>query len=189
MPPSIKTEDSEWLVLYDASFPQLFQDCAQPLRTALGAAALRIDHIGSTSIPQLAARPVIDIQVSVADFEPISSYHFPLESLGYHLHLQKPEKSMQYICKTTMQRQVHVHIRKAGGFHEQFALLYRDYLRAHTDVAAHYANLHLDLAQHYYQDDNYQGYTEAIKPFIWQIFAQAGKWAQQTRWSPGTSDA
>ncbi len=185
----IKTEDLAWLVLYDASLPQLFQELAQPLRKALGSVALRIDHIGSTSIPQLAARPIIDIQVSVAAFEPGSTYHIPLEDLGYCLHAQRPGKSELYIRETTMQRQAYVHVRKVGSFHEQFTLLHRDYLRAHADVAARYANLHLDLAQRYYQNDNCQDYTEAIKPFIWQVFAQAGKWAQQTGWLAGTSDA
>ncbi|GAC1464677.1 MAG: hypothetical protein PVSMB5_05660 [Ktedonobacteraceae bacterium] len=177
------------MVLYDASLPRLFEELAQQLRRALGPVALRIDHIGSTSIPQLATKPIIDIQISVADFEPATAYDSQLIDLGYLLVDHKPERSKQYVRTMTMQRRAYVHVRRTGEFNERFALLYRDYLRAHPEVASHYTHLRLDYAQRYYQDDNCRDYTEAMRPFIWQIFSQAGKWAQQTRWSPGPSDA
>jgi GrpB-like predicted nucleotidyltransferase (UPF0157 family) len=189
MSQSIKAEDSVWMVLYDASMSQRFHELARPLREALGPVALRIDHIGSTSIAQLATKPVLDIQISVAAFEPAAAYHLPLERLGYHLYADRAHRAKQYTRDIHLQQRVDIHVRQIGSFHEQFALLYRDYLRAHPNVSTHYTNLRLDYAQRYYQRENCREYTEAIKPFLWQIFAQADQWAEQTQWLPGPSDA
>ena len=75
--------DRVHIVGYDASWPARFQQIAAELRGALGNTAIRIDHIGSTAIPGLDAKPVIDIQVSVKDFEPFDTIRLPLEKLGY----------------------------------------------------------------------------------------------------------
>jgi len=71
------------IVPYDAIWPARFAQLGSELRAALGTTALRIDHIGSTSIPGLAAKAIIDIQISVAAFEPLDAYRLPLERLGY----------------------------------------------------------------------------------------------------------
>jgi GrpB-like predicted nucleotidyltransferase (UPF0157 family) len=99
------------------------------LHDALGPVALRIDHIGSTSVPGLAAKPVIDIQISVADFEPLDAYRLPLERLGYIFRSDNPERTKRYFRETLGQRRVHIHVRRAGSFSEQFALLFREYVR------------------------------------------------------------
>ena len=90
MPEFMKAGDPVRVVLYDGNWPDRFQQLAQPLRQALGPVALRIDHIGSTSVPGLAAKPVIDIQISVADFEPLDAYRLPLERLGYIFRADNP---------------------------------------------------------------------------------------------------
>ena len=71
------------VVPYDPGWPAAFEQEALRLRTALGTLALRVDHNGSTSIPGLAAKPVIDIQVSVASLQPLAEYGDRLESIGY----------------------------------------------------------------------------------------------------------
>lgn len=81
----MKAGDPVWIIPYDVTWPEQFHQLAQPLRHALGPVALRIDHIGSTAVAGLAAKPVIDIQISVADFEPLDAYRLPLERLGYLL--------------------------------------------------------------------------------------------------------
>ncbi len=75
--------DQVVVVPYDPQWPACFHQLGLALRAALGATALRIDHIGSTSIPDLAAKPVIDIQISVASFDPLDAFKQPLEPLGY----------------------------------------------------------------------------------------------------------
>jgi GrpB-like predicted nucleotidyltransferase (UPF0157 family) len=74
------TTDRE-IVAYDPAWPARFAELGRELRNGLGEVALRIDHIGSTSVPGLAAKPIIDIQISVADFEPLAAYRQPLERL------------------------------------------------------------------------------------------------------------
>jgi hypothetical protein len=70
------------IVSYDPSWPRLFQELGGTLRTALGNAAIRIDH-GSTAVPGLAAKPILDVQASVPSFEPLEAFKQPLERLGY----------------------------------------------------------------------------------------------------------
>ena len=184
----MRAGDPIWIVPYDDSWPQLFRQLAVPLRDALGPVALRIDHIGSTSIPQLAAKPVIDMQISVADFEPLDAYQMPLESLGYVFHPENPELTKRYFRETPGQRMIHIHVRRAGSFSEQFALLFRDYLRTHSDMAEQYAQLKFGLAEQYNRVEDREAYTDAKSPFIWSVIAQADAWAQLTGWIPGPSD-
>lgn len=169
--------------------PSQFQYLAQPLRDALGPAALRIDHIGSTSISGLAAKPVIDIQISVADFEPLDAYQLPLERVGYLFRADNPERTKRYFREAPGHPRVYIHVRRAGSFSEQFTLLFRDYVRTHPDVASQYAQMKIELAQRYTHVKERHLYTEAKGPFIWKVIAQADEWAQSTGWFPGPSDA
>src|SRR5205823_2380975 len=110
------------VVPYDSAWPLMFARQAADLRDALGAVALRIDHIGSTAIPRLAAKPVIDSQISVADFEPLDAYRAPLERLGYVFRADNLERTKRYFRDPPGQRRTHIHVRRAGSFSEQFAL-------------------------------------------------------------------
>jgi GrpB-like predicted nucleotidyltransferase (UPF0157 family) len=80
-----------------------------------------------------------------------------------------------------------VHVRRAGSFSEQWALLFRDYLRAYREVAAEYAALKRRLAVRFREDRH--GYTDAKAPFLWEVIRQADQWAQAQGWLPGPSDA
>src|SRR5712692_7484288 len=127
------------IVAYDTSWPEAFIAVAQPLRTALGELALRIDHIGSTSVPGLAAKDVIDVQVTVRDFgAPLEAL---LKSLGYirlfninddHLPPRVPgpasEWEKRYFQPPEGQRPTHLHVRAHGRANQRYALLFRDYL-------------------------------------------------------------
>ncbi len=182
-----KAPDPIVIVPYDPAWPQRFAQLAQEMRSALGEVALRIDHIGSTAIPQLAAKPIIDIQIAVADFEPLDAFRGPLERLGYVFRPDNPERTKRYFREPPGQPRTHIHVRRAGSFDQQLALLFRDFLCLHPEVAAAYATLKIELAQRYRTDRD--AYTDAKQPFIWQVIAQADVWAQQLGWEPGPSDA
>ena len=133
-----------YIAEYDPEWPELFDAEARRLREALDGVALRIDHVGSTAVPGLAAKPVIDIQVSVAPREPLASYRDPLASLGY-------------ICTTTpflyfhrpadWPHTHHVHVRESGSDDEQRTIAFRDWLRTHPADRGAYEALKRSLAR------------------------------------------
>lgn len=175
------------MVAYDPEWPNRFRALAAQLRRALGEVALRIDHIGSTAVPGLAAKPILDIQISVSSLHPLDSFRPPLESLGYVWRADNPDLTKRYFRESPGAARTHVHVRKAGSWSEQFALLFRDYVRAHAETAARYAELKRGLAEEYGGDRH--GYTEAKSPFIWEAMAAASEWSQLVGWEPGPSDA
>jgi GrpB-like predicted nucleotidyltransferase (UPF0157 family) len=175
------------IVAYDPAWPGWFAELGRELRGGLGDVALRIDHIGSTSVPGLAAKPIIDIQVSVTAFEPLEAFKQPLEELGCRYRADNPERTKRYFRELPGRRRTHVHVRQAGSFSEQWALLFRDFLRAHADATAEYEAVKRRLAVRF-RDDRH-GYTEAKVPFMWEIIRRADAWAQAQGWLPGPSDS
>ena len=131
------------LAEYDPEWVQQFEDEARRLQEALGDVALRIEHIGSTSVPGLAAKPVIDIQVSVSDVHETDAYRVPLESIGYTYatvpfpYFHRPEG---------WPHSHHVHVREAGCRDERRTIAFRDWLREHPDDRASYEELKRLLA-------------------------------------------
>jgi GrpB-like predicted nucleotidyltransferase (UPF0157 family) len=175
------------VVDYDPAWPVLFAELGPTLRAALGVVAPRIDHIGSTAVPGLAAKPVIDVQISVAAFEPIEAFKDPLEQLGYVYRADNPERTKRYFREAPGHRRTHLHVRRAGSFSQQVPLLLRDYLRGHADAAAEFAAVKRRLAGQFPGDG--AGYTDAKAPCVWDILRRADEWAQRQGWEPGPSDA
>jgi GrpB-like predicted nucleotidyltransferase (UPF0157 family) len=175
------------LTPYDPAWPSLFAELGAAMRTALGPVAIRIDHIGSTAIPGLAAKPIIDVQVSVAALDPVEAYRDPLERLGYVFRAANPDLSKRYFREKPGERRTHIHVRRAGSWSEQFALLFRDYLRTHDEDARLYEQTKRRLAEEYGEDGH--GYTDAKGPIIWEIMQRASQWLQDTGYVPGPSDA
>ena len=175
------------VVPYDPGWPALFADVGSRLRQALGDVALRIDHVGSTSVPGLAAKPVIDIQISVSAFDPLDAYRLPLQAVGFVWRANNPDLSKRYFREVPGGRRTHIHVQRAGSLGEQLTLVFRDYMRAHPDDARRYAELKYRLAGQF--RDNRVTYTESKAPFVWEILARASRWSQDTGWQPGPSDA
>ncbi len=166
------------IVPYDPEWPRRFSELAAQLRAALGPVARRIDHIGSTSVPGMAAKPVIDVQISVADFQPLEAFKTPLEASGFVHRADNPELAKRYFREQPGRRRTHIHVRLAGSWSEQFALLFRDYLRTHDDEARWYEAIKRELAAQY-RDDRH-GYTEGKGPYLWELMVRADRWASQT---------
>ena len=175
------------IVPYDPEWPELFKQLGSALRNALGDVALRIDHIGSTSVPGLAAKPIIDVQISVSSLEPVDPFRIPLESLGFVWRSNNPELTKRYFREKPGERRTHIHVRRIGSFSQQFPLLWRDYMRTHPEELQPYADMKYRLAERY--EMHREDYTIAKVPFVWAVVRKADQWAQDTGWEPGPSDA
>lgn len=108
----------------------------------LGEIAHRIEHNGSTAVPGLEAKPIIDIQVSVGQLQPIRLYAEPLATLGY-VHVLHADDAFCPFFHRPMEwpHTHHVHVVESGGEEERRTLAFRDFLREHSDVAREYATL------------------------------------------------
>ena len=169
---------SETLVIvpYDPSWPHAFAAERDRIAGALGTIALRIDHNGSTSVPGLAAKPIIDIQISVARIHPMDAYRPTLVQLGY-THVPHAD---DVVCPffhrpATWPFTHHVHVVEAGGDEERRTLAFRDYLRDHADVAREYEALKRRLAPQHAATDfaSRQAYADAKGPFVEAVVARA----------------
>lgn len=188
------------IVPYNEQWPHEFRHIAAKLRGALGDLALRIDHIGSTSVAGLAAKDVIDVQASIMSFEVIEQVRMALESIGYAMrggfdHDHHPprftgadsEWEKRFFFPPAGQRRTNLHMRVLGRANQRYALLFRDYLRAHEDIAAAYAAVKLRLA-HYHADD-IEAYVDIKDPVCDVIMGGAERWAASVGWQVGSSDA
>src|SRR5262245_59447244 len=127
---------------YDPEWPALFTAERQRIASELGSLALRIDHNGSTSVPGLAAKPVIDIQISVRQLQPIESFGAGLGRLGYTHSPHGDDAWCPFFHRpATWPHTHHVHVVEAGGAEERRTLAFRDYLRENAQVAREYEML------------------------------------------------
>lgn len=147
---------------------------------ALGEVALRVDHIGSTSVAGLVAKPIIDIDVSVSDPDDEVSYLPQMLVAGYLLRVREPGHRMF----RTPHLDVHVHICAQGSQWERRHLLFRDWLRHDGRDRAAYGQLKTDLARRKWPDMN--AYAAAKGPLIAAIIERAERWAEAGGWMLST---
>ena len=143
------------LVDYDDAWPAQFAEEAERLHELLGDLAVRVDHVGSTSVPGLAAKPVIDVQVSVAAIVPRAPIVDPLVAAGYRHSIDPIETEHEFLSRgydDGYPRLVHVHVCEVGSAWERRHLAFRDALRADADTAAEYAALKRRLAAEHPHD-------------------------------------
>ena len=164
------------LVAYDPRWPAAFDAEAVRLRAALGSQALRIDHDGSTAVPGLAAKPVIDIQISVAALQPMAPYRDGLASLGY-VHVPHADDAFCPFFHRPAEwpHTHHVHVVAAGSGEEQRTLAFRDHLRAHLEVSREYEALKRRLAGEHGGGgaESREAYASAKTDFVERIVADA----------------
>jgi GrpB-like predicted nucleotidyltransferase (UPF0157 family) len=132
---------------YDPGWVLEFEAERDRIAGALGKLAQRIEHNGSTAIPGLEAKPIIDIQVSVEQLQPIQAYAVPLAMLGY-VHVPHGDDAFCpfFHRPSEWPHTHHVHVVQAGGEEERRTLAFRDFLREHSEVAREYATLKKQLA-------------------------------------------
>lgn len=161
------------IVPYDPRWPAAFRDEAERLAAALGPLALRIDHHGSTSVPGLAAKPILDIQISVASLAPMDRYREPLRALGYVHHAHADDSFAPFFHRPRdWPHTHHVHVVVAGGLEERCTLAFRDYLRAHEEARRAYEALKRNLASQF-DADAQELYANAKGAFIEATVAKA----------------
>lgn len=157
------------VVAYDPAWPTVFAAERGRIAAALGTLAVRIDHNGSTAVPGLAAKPVIDIQISVRRLHPIGAYAPRLVDLGYvHVPHQDDSFCPFFHRPAVWPHTHHVHVVLSGGAEERRTLAFRDYLREHPDVAREYEDLKRRLASRYTEDaaSSREAYAEAKASFV-----------------------
>lgn len=160
------------IVDYDPAWPSNFQAEAERIGWELGELALRIEHVGSTSVPGLAAKPIVDIQISVDSIVPRTPFVRPLVSLGYTFSVDPTMAEREYFKKDIDGvRRFQLHVCAAGGDWERRHLAFRDWLRGHPEDAAAYADLKRRLAVEH-RHDRY-AYTGAKGTFIDDIVDRA----------------
>ncbi len=181
------------IVRYDERWPAEYERIAAALATTLADVAVRVDHIGSTSIPGLAAKDVIDVQVAVADLHDprlapalatlgatptdVTTDHAPA---GWTGPPQEWEK--RYFRPPPSWRRTHLHVRQVGRANARYALLFRDFLRATPPAAAAYERLKVGLAR--LVPDDPLAYTEVKDPVCDLVMESAERWARDVRWVP-----
>lgn len=185
------------IVDHDPSWTVRFSRVGAALRERLGDAALRIDHIGSTAVPGLAAKDIVDVQVTVTHLEDADGWPDELlpgvvrrhrGTADDHVPPGNPTDAHDWTKHYWSDRhRLHVHVRENGSLNQRYALLFRDYLRADGVAAAAYGLLKRALAAA--AGDDRQTYNAVKEPACDLIIAGAEQWARRPAWAPGPSDA
>lgn len=168
------------IVPYDPQWPARFEATAAELRRALGANVVAVHHVGSTAVPGLAAKPVIDVLPVVADLGAVSQAEPALVDLGYEPRGEYGLPGRRYFVREAGGRRTdHVHVYEADDPAVARHLALRDYLRAHAEEAAQYGALKASVAEQYPHDR--RRYSEAKGPIVSALEQRALTWADSAR--------
>lgn len=155
---------------YDPAWPQLYAIEAAKIRAALGERALLLEHVGSTSVPGLAAKPLIDILLVVADSSDEASYVPALEAQGYALRIREPDWYQHRVLKGA-DPEVNLHVFGPNCVETRRMVLMRDWLRATPADRELYERTKRDLAQREWKYT--QNYADAKSEVVEAILARA----------------
>jgi len=162
---------------YDPDWPTQYQTHAKKIAVALGDALLRIEHIGSTSVPGLAAKPIIDILMVVANSADEASYLHRLEAAGYELRVREPDFYEHRMFRTPT-RDAHVHVFSSGAPEIIRLLTFRDRLRTNAEERKRYEDAKRRLATQSWP--HMDAYAQAKTDVIESIMAAATAYGQES---------
>jgi GrpB-like predicted nucleotidyltransferase (UPF0157 family) len=176
----------------DDGWPAQYEKIAHAVGALLGELAQRIDHIGSTSVPGLPAKDILDMQVTVGTEPELDDVAERMVAADWELRPPRrdhpvpglPADDLQWVKRMLREpmyrRRVNLHVRVAGRANQRYALLFRDYLRSHPETAQAYgafkrqaAALQVDVAD----------YTDLKDPVCDLIYLPAEEWAARTGWT------
>ena len=186
------------IIPYNPAWREEFPQIGGLLRKYLGELAIRIDHIGSTAVPGLAAKDVIDIQITAAQLT--NNLERPLELAGYrrilsisHDHVPPgrdtdPRQWEKWAFKSDPSaRRVNLHVRMPGRQNQRYALLFRDYLRAFPSAAQAYGQVKMAIVR-YHAEDDMDAYYDIKDPVCDIVSGGAEFWAVMSGWEPEPTD-
>lgn len=193
--PAVQGPDAERPVVvdYTGGWPARAASLIATLRDQLGSRAERIEHIGSTAIPGMAAKDVLDLQISVTGLEDAArEFDRPLRSLGFrrtpyerdHVPAGWPDDGRAWVKRLWTRRKhpdgdVNLHVRLVGSPNERLALLFRDWFRAHPEAVPAYAVFKRSLAA---ASPDIATYSNVKDPIVDLVITMAGTWAADTGW-------
>jgi GrpB-like predicted nucleotidyltransferase (UPF0157 family) len=175
------------VVRHNPVWPEMFGAESAKIAGVFGRELVAIHHIGSTSVPGLSAKPIIDIMPVVRDIERVAEFNPAMVRLGYEPKGEFGIPGRRYFVRGGDENRTH-HVHTYGPDHPELAhhLDFRDYLRAHPGIAGEYAALKEELARQFPHD--IEGYMAGKDAFIREIIQKAEKWrAKQSAGKAGDS--
>ncbi len=177
------------------SWQEEFLQIGTQLRSILSEHVLRIDHIGSTSVPDLGAKDIVDIQITVTNLDEMDEFTQRICAQGFKQRdgiqydnfcgpeiKDAAEWRKRYFREPEGHRLVHIHVRELGRLNQRYALLFRDFLRANITVRAGYETIKRRLAKIF--PENIDGYLYIKDPVMDIVFEGASFWAAGSSWVP-----
>ena len=158
------------IVEYDPSWPDLFEREANRIRSVLGSKALQIEHVGSTSVPGLCAKPIIDMLLVVKDSADELSYVPALEAAGYILRIRESDWFEHRLFKGP-DTDINLHVFSSGTSEIDRMLLFRDWLRSNESDRERYAQVKRSLAKSKWR--HVQHYADAKTLIVQEIMERA----------------
>lgn len=167
-----------YLAPYDPGWLALYDRLAKQVREALGDTILQLEHVGSTSVPGLPAKPIIDMLLVVADSSDEASYVRPLEHIGYTLRIREPDWHQHRLLKP-LDVKGNLHVFSAGCVEIERMLLFRDWLRSHPEDRQLYETKKVALAARTWKYT--QNYADAKSGVVEEILSRARKTNHELR--------
>jgi GrpB-like predicted nucleotidyltransferase (UPF0157 family) len=190
---------------YQANWCEQFDATSSRLDQALGGLVREIEHIGSTSVPGLAAKPIIDIQISVNSLDLVPNLVEPFRQVGFvHRPNADPDRpppwevtdpaewaKAYFRTPDGTEPRIHVHVRELGRRNHRYSLLFRDFLRSSAPAREAYGRFKLMLAHHVGAESGPGGtgaYLDLKGPILDLIALAAERWAIETGWNALPTD-
>ena len=176
----------------DPGWAREYETVAAGVQMVLGATLTRIDHIGSTSVPGLDAKDVLDVQATVGDRALLDRAFEELTGAGWQACPPRRDHPVpglpadvgqwvkRLVCQPAGERRVNLHIRVDGRANQRYALLFRDYLRTHPAIAKAYGQFKRLAAELPFE--NVGDYADLKDPVCDLVYLQAEEWATRTGW-------
>jgi GrpB-like predicted nucleotidyltransferase (UPF0157 family) len=177
------------VIPHDPRWARIFEEEAPAVAAGLGPQLVQIHHVGSTSIPGIYAKPVVDMLAEVRSIEDVDPRNEAMASLGYEAKGEYGIEGRRYFRKSTPEgvRAFHLHVFQESSPHSQRMLAFRDYLRAHSDAASSYSDLKRRLVSRPIDSDAYVSGKDALVKALEQDALTWAKRCSPTGASPGPS--